>query len=134
MPMTIDVDHVTGRLIRALNTVAGGEAPPMSMLGAARLRAVAQYAGLVGDAYAAGALEDDEMTAELDALDRMTGRATRDLDDRADATPDSARETALGILLDAVRTGLSLAGAPLPREIGRPATDSPAVSAVEGGA
>lgn len=112
--MTLDIDAVVGRINLALKDIAGADIPVMSRYGEAKARAVAQYADLIADAYAAGALDEHDLRRELDEIEHMTRRFTRNLKGFAGVTAERAAREALGVVLGAMRAGLSYAGSPLP--------------------
>jgi hypothetical protein len=112
--MTLDIDDVVGRLNLALREVAGADIPLLGRYGEAKARAVTQYADLIADAYAAGALDDDELKRELEEIEHMTRRFTRNLKGFAGVASERASRAAVGVLLGAMRAGLSFAGSPIP--------------------
>jgi hypothetical protein len=112
--MTLDIDDVIGRMNLALREIAGADVPLLSRYGEAKARAVAQYADLIADAYASGALDEDDMKRELEEIEYMTRRFTRNLKGFAGVTHERASRAAVLVLFGAMRAGLSFAGSPLP--------------------
>ena len=112
--MTLDIDDVIGRMNLALKEVAGADVPMLSRYGEAKARAVAQYADLIADAYATGALDEEDMKRELSEIEHMTRRFTRNLKGFAGTTAERASRAAVGVLFSAMRAGLSYVGTPLP--------------------
>jgi tetrahydromethanopterin S-methyltransferase subunit F len=112
--MTLDIEAVVGRINLALKDVAGADIPVLSRYGEAKARAVAQYADLIADAYAAGALDEHDMKREIDEIEHMTRRFTRNLKGFAGVTAERAAREAVGVVLAAMRAGLSYVGSPLP--------------------
>ena len=112
--MTLDIDDVIGRMTLALKDVAGADLPLPSRYGEAKVRAVTQYADLIADAYAAGALDEDDMRREIEEIENMTRRFTRNLKGFAGVSAERASRAAVGVLLGAMRAGLSFAGSPMP--------------------
>lgn len=119
--MTLDIDDVIGRMNLALKEVAGADVPMLSRYGEAKARAVAKYADLIADAYATGALDEADMKRELAEIEHMTRRFTRNLKGLAGVTAERAARAAAGVLLGAMRAGLSYAGSPLPKGLTDPA-------------
>lgn len=117
--MTLDADDVIRRLHLALREVAGADIPLLNRYTEAKARAVAQYAALIADAYASGALGDDDMRREIDEIEHMTRRFTRNLKGFAGVTAERAARAAVGVLIGSLRAGLSFAGRPLPAGIAR---------------
>jgi hypothetical protein len=117
--MTLDIDDVVGRMNLSLREAIGADLPVLRGYAQAKARAVAQYAKLIADAYAAGQLDDDEMRRELDEIEHMTRRFTRGVKGLAGATAERAARDAVGALFAALRAGLSFAGAPLPAALSR---------------
>lgn len=112
--MIIDIDDVIGRMQLALNGVCGADLPLLRGYTAAKVRAVTRYADLIADAYASGLLDDAEMKRELDEIEHMTRRFTRNIRGLAGVTAERAATAATGVLFGALRAGLGMAGAPMP--------------------
>ena len=112
--MTIDIEALVGRINLALKDVAGADIPVLSRYAEAKARAVAQYADLIADAYAAGVLSDADLKREIDEIEHMTRRFTRNLKGLAGVTAERAAREAVGAVLASMRAGLSYAGSPLP--------------------
>ena len=117
--MIVDVDETIGRIQIALNQVSGAEIPLVRGYAAAKARAVTQYADLIADAYASGLLDDDEMKRELEEIEHMTRRFTRNMKGLAGVAAERAATAAIGVLFGAIRGGLGLAGSPLPEGLTR---------------
>lgn len=116
--MTFDVDDVARRLAFALRRFTGADLPPSpGGYADAKARAVTQYAALIADAYAAGALTETEMRREIDEIENMTRRYAGTLRGLAGAAAQAAAATAVSVVFGALRAGLSLAGAPLPETL-----------------
>jgi hypothetical protein len=112
--MTLDIDDVVGRMSLALREALGADLPILRGYAQAKARAVAQYAKLIADAYAAGQIDDGEMKRDLDEIEHMTRRFARGFRGVAGATAERAARDAVAALFGALRAGLSFAGAPLP--------------------
>lgn len=113
--MTLDIDDVAARLSLALRRVCGDHLPMTSDAAAADARAVTRYAAMIADAYAAGALDDDEMKRELQEIALRTHRYAGALQGVAGAVADRAGRAAVEVVFGALRSSLSFVGAPLPR-------------------
>jgi hypothetical protein len=112
-PMTLDIDDVCRRLSLALRSLSGAELPAVSAAADAKARAVTQYAALIAEAYASGALGEDEMRRELDEIELMTRRFAGAMKGLPGGLVDIAARRALSVIFGALRAGLSFAGAPL---------------------
>lgn len=112
--MTLDIDDIVNRMTLALKGVAGADLPIGRGYAAAKARAVAHYADLIADAYAKGAIDDEQMRAELQEIEHMTRRFTRNMKGLAGVAAERAARETLGVLFAGLRAGLSFAGAPLP--------------------
>jgi hypothetical protein len=117
--MTLDIDDVCRRLSFALRSLAGADLPAVSAAAEERARAVTQYAALIADAYASGALSEDEMRRELDEIERMTRSYASAMRGLAGAAVETAARNALFVVFGALRAGLSFAGAPLSETLSR---------------
>lgn len=113
--MTLDIEDVATRLSLALRGALGAELPVTSAASAAKARAVMQYAAMIADAYADGALDDAEMRRELEEIAHMTRRYAGSIHGVAGAVAEQAKRTAVSVVLGALRASLSFAGAPLPQ-------------------
>ncbi len=112
--MTINITDVATRMGLALKDVVGADLPLVRGYADAKAQAVVQYADLIATAYAAGALDDAQMKAEFEEIEHMTRRYARTMRGLTGVAAERAAQAALGVLFDAVRTGLALSGAPLP--------------------
>jgi predicted metallopeptidase len=113
--MVLDIDEIVGRVQLALKQVVGADVPVLCGYAAAKARAVARYADLIADAYAAGLLDEEEMARELDEIAHMTRRFTGALRGHPPAVCDHAAEAALAVIFGAIRGALGFAGTPLPQ-------------------
>ncbi len=120
--MTLDIDDVATRLAFALRRAVGAELPGGGPAGGAKARALAQYASMISDAYAAGSLDDEEMRQELVEIAHMTRRYAGAIQGVAGAVAEHAKRSAVEVVFGALRASLSFAGAPLPQ--GLTAVDS----------
>jgi hypothetical protein len=117
--MTLDADDVCRRLSLTLRTLSGAELPALNPGADAKARAVTHYAAMICDAYAAGALSDEEMRRELDEIEHMTRRFAGGMKGLSGAAVEAAARRALSVLFGALRAGLSFAGAPLSETLAR---------------
>lgn len=113
--MTLDIEDVATRLNLVLRRAMGGDLPTASADSVAGARAVARYAAMIADAYAAGSLEDEEMRRELREIARMTRIHAGAIHGVAGAVAEQARRAAVDVVLGALRASLGFAGAPLPQ-------------------
>lgn len=113
--MTLDTEDVAARLSLVLRGAVGTGLPITSAAVAARARAVTQYAAMIADAYADGALDDAEMRRELEEIAHMTRRYAGSIQGVAGAVAEQAKRAAVGVVLGALRASLSFSGAPLPQ-------------------
>ncbi len=117
--MTLDIEDVVNRLSFTMRGLRGAELPALGAAADAKARALTQYAALIADAYAAGALTEAEMRRELDEIEHMTRRWAGTMRGVGGAGVEAAARKALGVLFGALRAGLSFAGAPLTEALAR---------------
>lgn len=115
--MILDRDGAIGRVKLTLASALGSGAPLYGGYGEAKARAVAAYAGLIAEAYAAGALGEAEMKRELDEIAHMTRRWIGSIRGLPGSVANRAAEMATEALVASIRADLSLAGSPLPRAL-----------------
>jgi hypothetical protein len=111
--MTLDVDDIVRRLRLTLRQVCGTGLPVHGGYAETKARAVGQYAAMIADAYASGALSDADMRRELDEIEHMTRRFATALKGLPGGVAEMAARAATAVVFGALRAGLSFAGAPL---------------------
>lgn len=111
--MTLDVDDIVRRLKLTLRRVSGADLPTHGGYAETKARAVGQYAALIADAYASGALSETDMRRELQEIEHMTRRYAGAMKGLPGAAADAAGRAATGVVFGALRAALSFAGAPL---------------------
>ena len=117
--MTLDIEDVVTRIGMTLRGFGGAGLPVLCPEALAGVRALAQHAAMVADAYADGALSDDEMARELEAMRHMTRGYAGSLRGLPGSVVEAVARAAQHTLFGALRPSLSFAGAPLPRGLAR---------------
>ncbi len=111
--MPLHVDDVVARLHFELRESLTADLALLSPYAEAKTRAVAHYAALIAEAYAAGRIGEDDMARELDELADMTRRFARSLRGLAGAAAERVARGALRSLFANLRATLSFDGSPL---------------------
>jgi hypothetical protein len=113
--MILDPKEAEGRVALALKRALGPDAPRFGGYGALKARATAHYASLIAEAWAAGALEERELHAELREIEHMTRRWVKEMRGLPGGAVEQAAQAAVAAIIGAVRGSASLAGAAAPR-------------------
>jgi hypothetical protein len=111
--VTLNVDDVIARLQFDLRETLTADLRLLSPEAEGRARALAEYAALIADAYAAGRIGEEDMARELDAIADMTRRFARGLRGLTGGGAERVARGALRTLFANLRAALSLAGHPL---------------------
>jgi hypothetical protein len=113
MPV-IDLDALLDAIRASMTEIVGKDVRLLRGYSAAKARAIARFTKLVGEGYAQGEIDEAELEAELEEIDRMTDRFVRNLRALARVTIERLVKAVTGHLYGAVRAAALAAGAPLP--------------------
>lgn len=113
------INRTAAELADAVGRILETDAEMVAGYSRVKARTVARYALLIGEAYALGALTEDELRAEVEELDRMAERFVRNIR----ALAHTAVERVFAAVAEALRGAIgasALARGAIPPELTLP--------------
>lgn len=113
--MASDFDQLTAQIGLVVSRIVQTDLALLRGYSEAKARAIASYTMILGDAYARGAISEEEMRAELVELERMVVRFVRNIEALAVTTVERLLQGIANLLFTTL-TGLTgVPQLPLPR-------------------